>query len=445
MNCSAETRGPLLVLMPNGRLDAFGANELDQDIQQRLTDDIVCVTVDMIGVRYLSSAGLRTLMALGKRLAQRGGALALANVQGYCRSVIDIAGCAAVFPIFESAAEAVAHCGDVIREQASLDEWDGLEEVERDCGEFRIIPAGDDEGGIEILGHIRDVLYARITPAHLCSKRFYETEYSIGLGGLGDQVDDYFGIMGEMITIGGTMVWLPTDGHDTPDFLIPRTDTGEVTLRTAFNASISGGFNELTMFDSAEENGTAISALYRALFAISKTRRDDYRGIIGIAVRAQMASVFGSGVTKSPVEDIAPANGEMIIDKSNIAEWFDCDSAPRHTDVTCLISGIGADLTVDLSAYDEEQLNSVFYMHPANVGGKTELLHNHGVIFTELPMPDRAANLEKEIKAVVEQGDFLDMRHLLDSSTVRRALIGVSYTQTLRRDPRGTILNEEKH
>ena len=47
---------------------------------------------------------------------------------------------------------------------------------------------------------------ARVTPAHVFSKTFSEKAYSIGLGGLGDKLDDYFTLMGEMITIGGTMV-----------------------------------------------------------------------------------------------------------------------------------------------------------------------------------------------------------------------------------------------
>ena len=129
-----------------------------------------------------------------------------------------------------------------------------------------------------MLGDVRDVLHARITPAHLCSKRFSETEYSIGLGGLGDRLEDYFPLMGEMITVGGTMVWLPTDGHDTPDFLIPRKDTGQITLRTVFNVVIAGGFNELMRFESGAAEGTPIDVLYRALFDLARQRRPIIEG-----------------------------------------------------------------------------------------------------------------------------------------------------------------------
>ncbi len=290
---------------------------------------------------------------------------------------------------------------------------------------------------IEVPGDIKHVLYSRITVGHLCSKRFSEAEYSIGLGGLGGRTDDYFQIMGEMITIGGTMVWLPSDGHDTPDFLIPQTDSGEVTLRTAFNVSMAGEFNEFMVFESSEDRGTPIDALYRALFDLSRKRRPDFKGVLGLAMRAQMASVFGSGVKRSPIFEFAPADGQMIIDPGHIEEWFEFDTKSRHAGVTALICGIGADLSADLSVYDERMLNSVFYLHPANIGSKTMLLHNHGVIFTELPMKERVVNLGEEIRDVIAEGDFIDMRHLLDGSALTRAMIGVSYIQAFRPDPRG--------
>jgi hypothetical protein len=53
-----------------------------------------------------------------------------------------------------------------------------------------------------------------------------------------------------------------------------------------------------------------------------------------------------------------------------------------------------------------------------------------------MPMPAKAVSLEQEIKNVVEKGEFVDMRHLLDSSAIRSALIGVNYIQEFRNDTR---------
>ena len=115
----------------------------------------------------------------------------------------------------------------------------------------------------------------------------------------------------------------------------------------------------------------------------------------------------------------------------------DFDATPRHGGATALICGVGADLTTDLSTYEQEEMNSVFYLNPAQARNTRELLHNHGVLFSPLPFPEQPVSLEAEIKRVVDEGDFIDMRHLLDRSTIRQALFGVSYIQSFRRDPRG--------
>lgn len=57
------------------------------------------------------------------------------------------------------------------------------------------------------------------------------------------------------------MVWLPTDGHDTPDFLIPRKDTGKVTIHTGFNAALDGTFNDIIFARSKSETGFAVDDL----------------------------------------------------------------------------------------------------------------------------------------------------------------------------------------
>lgn len=419
MKINSRLENKTLVLSLQGRLDAFHGGELQKVIDQNMSDQqVICSVMDMSGVDYLSSAGLRVILALYKNLRKRDGSLVLTGLQDYCRDVIEMAGFTPTLPQFSSVDEALAFCRQVITEKNCLENWDVLETFKADCGTFRFIPGSKEPGVVLVMGDVKDVLYSRVSVNHLCSKKFSETEFSIGLGGLGNQLEDYYPIMGEMMTIGGTMVWLPTDGHDTPDFLIPKKDTGQVTLRTGFNVSISGGFNELMMFDSSEEGGTTITTLYRTLFQMARCRRPDFHGVIALAIRAQMSSVFGSGILKSPIVDFAPINGEMVTAPSNSAEWFEFDHAPRHTDVTGLICGVGADLTADLHYYDQDMFNAVFYINPANVGSNDLQLHNHAVVFSRMPMAPKAVNLEKEIRHIVDNGEFIDMRHLLDSSAI---------------------------
>ena len=437
MNISSEVHNRNLLVKIQGRLDAFGAKELEGHLKIHVGKEPLCTIIDMASVDYISSAGLRVLLKLEQLLNGRGGHAILASVQSYCLEVIELAGFSQFLRVFATLDEALAFCDQTIKSASSRDGWRLAQSFHLGSGTFHVLPAASEIGVIEVLGDISDVLWSRVTPSHLKSKLFFDTEYSIGLGGLGNQINDYFGIMGEMITIGGTMVWLPTDGHDTPDFLIPKSDTGRVTLKTAFNVTIGGGFNELLTFRSSAASGATIEMLYRDLFDLARKRAPSFKGVLGVALRAQMSSVYGSGVKRSPIDRHAPSDGEWIAHPSHFADWFDVDSEPRHENVTGLICGVGADLISDLSCYDQRLLNSVFYLHPANVGRQTMMLHNHAVIFSELPMSDHPLSLETEIGSVVENGDFCDMRHLLDRSSITRAVVGVSYTQEFRRETSG--------
>ena len=439
MEIRVQKKETALSILLVGRFDAFGANQLDAHLKTDLDESIASVVFILEGVNYLSSAGLRVLLATYKSMQARKGVMALSGVQPYCREVIEMTGFGKTFPMFETEADAETYCRIATQQQEPPEQPAAATEQRiLPSGVFRFVPGADNACAAEILGDIRDILHSRVTAETIYSKRFFDKEYSIGMGGLGPRLEDYLNLLGEMITIGGTMVWLPTDGNDTADFLIPKTDQGDVMIRTGFNVSIKGAPGEYAHFKSSEANGTPIGMLYRHLFALARERRRDFRGALGLVIRAQLGAVYGSGIKKSAVVQNAPANGKMILHESNLADWFDSDAAPRHTRVTGLIVGLGADLTADLSDYSEEDFNRVFYMHPVNIGGKQELLHNHAVMFNEqTPVPSDPAALETEIRRVIDQGTFLDMRHLLDSSTVTEALIGIHYIQSFRPDPEG--------
>lgn len=424
MDLQFNPRGKAVVVSLAGRLDAHGALEAEQGLAD-IGKGPEMVVLDLDKVPYLSSAGVRLFVALHKTLQARGGKLFLARLQPYCLEVIKVTGLASVLNIRKDLDEALAEAGPEARQWRS------------NGGRFAFHPGSDKSGGIEVLGKIEDVLAARVTPEMVKSKRFSAKEYSLGLGALGPSVNDVMPLIGEMITIGGTMVWLPTDGNDTPDFLVPHADSEAVVIRTGFNASIAGEFNEYVEFESDDPAGLSMDALYRALFDLAKQRRPDYRGVIAIALRGEVSEVYGSGVTRSPIAAHAPENGKWITDPSNFPSWFEFDQEPRHRNMTGLICGVGVDLDADLSGFNQECLQATFYINPANSGGMREMLHNHGVFFSSRPFGEKPWNLEGEIARVVEEGDFVDMRHLLDKTAITRAVIGVVYVQDFSPDSEG--------
>ena len=409
-----------------GRLDGFGAKEAEK-LSLPLAPGSSLV-FDCPELSYISSAGVRFLLAVQKDAAAKGAKLALSSLQPFCASVLEMSGLSGIIPVYGSSAEAVRELRD-----RGTGGGDG-ERCLTDAGIFIFHAVSSAAGTIDILGDIANVIDCAITPELVADKPFFETEYSLGLGALGGKPDEYLPVMGEAIMLAGTMVWLPTDGNDTPDYMIPRKASTSVVLHTGFNASIRGGFNEFVEFTAAPGRPAGVRDIYRAFFDLSRKRRPEYRGVLGLAMRAEIHEAFGAGITKSPLLVNRPANGKMITDPSNYDEWFESDKTPRNQGATALICGAGEDLTADLSQIDQELLRRMFYINPANKASQNEVLHNHAVFFRGAPPPGGTRDMDVEMRRVVDVGEFIDMRHLLDQTTVTSALIGVNYVQEVRED-----------
>jgi anti-anti-sigma factor len=65
------------------------------------------LVVDLGDLAYISSMGLRTLLAIGKTLQGKGGALRICRLTGLVKQVFEITGMYRVFPIYESAESAL--------------------------------------------------------------------------------------------------------------------------------------------------------------------------------------------------------------------------------------------------------------------------------------------------------------------------------------------------
>jgi len=411
-----------------GRLDGFGAKEAEKLVPPVAPGS--ALVFDCSELSYLSSAGVRVMLAAHKAAAAQGAVVVLAAVQPYCASVLEMSGLAGVIPVYGSPGEAVHELNNRGADGTRA------EKCETKTGVFIFHPVGSTAGTIDILGEVGNVIDCAITQENVVGKPFFETEYSLGVGALGAKPEDYLPLMGEAIMVAGAMVWLPTDGNNTPDYMIPRKASTTVVMQTGFNASIRGGFNEFVEFTAAPGRPASVRDIYRALFDLAKTRRPEYRGVLGLAMRAEIHEAFGAGIMKSPLLTNRPANGKMITDPSNYDAWFESDKTPRNQGTTALICGAGEDLTADLSQIDQELLRRMFYINLANKASQDEVLHNHAVFFRNAPAPGGTRDMDVEMRRVVDEGEFVDMRHLLDQTTVSSALIGVSYVQEVREDVR---------
>lgn len=90
-----------------GRVDSSNASELGTELDRTIDDGNTNLVLDLGGVEYMSSAGLREMVRVLKRVKRTGGDLRIANPSDRVREVLELAGLDTIFEIFPTQVEAV--------------------------------------------------------------------------------------------------------------------------------------------------------------------------------------------------------------------------------------------------------------------------------------------------------------------------------------------------
>jgi stage II sporulation protein AA (anti-sigma F factor antagonist) len=104
-----EERDGVFVARLKGEIDMTNADELSRLIGRSVSNAALGIVLDLSGVMYLDSAGIRLLFELGNRLRQRGQRIGLAvGEEAPLRKVLRLTNVAGLMPVFETVEQARA-------------------------------------------------------------------------------------------------------------------------------------------------------------------------------------------------------------------------------------------------------------------------------------------------------------------------------------------------
>lgn len=92
INVTDEPKGEALVLRIRGRLDAVASPEAERIVFDYINKGNAKLLIDLSGVDYLSSAGLRMLLSITKKLKTLSGKLILFSVTLNVMDVLKMSG-----------------------------------------------------------------------------------------------------------------------------------------------------------------------------------------------------------------------------------------------------------------------------------------------------------------------------------------------------------------
>ncbi len=107
MHVDWETKDRVAVAKVTGRIDSANFAEFQRVLESGVDSDAETAIMDFEQVAFISSAGLRVVLMLGKQLRKRGAKLALCSLKDSIREVFSVSGFDRIIPIHASETQAI--------------------------------------------------------------------------------------------------------------------------------------------------------------------------------------------------------------------------------------------------------------------------------------------------------------------------------------------------
>lgn len=108
MELTTTTMDQAVAMKATGRMDAVTAPAFEQECLRLREEGNTKVIVDLSGLEYISSAGLRVILGAGKALKKEGGILVFCGMSAMVKEVFEISGFSTIFSVHDTMEEALA-------------------------------------------------------------------------------------------------------------------------------------------------------------------------------------------------------------------------------------------------------------------------------------------------------------------------------------------------
>jgi anti-sigma B factor antagonist len=107
LDLSDRTIDDVTIVDLDGKMNTSTSPDADAYLSQLIAGGSNKLLLNMMGVDYISSSGLRVVLATGKKLGGAGGKLAFCGLNPSVGEVFRVSGFNSIFPVFDSEEEAL--------------------------------------------------------------------------------------------------------------------------------------------------------------------------------------------------------------------------------------------------------------------------------------------------------------------------------------------------
>ena len=363
-----------------GRLDANWAGHLDDYINSLVREGAHRLILNMSGVQYMSSAGIRTLVTHYKKIKSIGGLFLLEDLSEGVAQVLEMVGMTSMLTEKEEEAPVI------VKERSNL--------LERCQYRFENEPLSDLQMSLRLTGNPALSLTSGFTADDNVKFRFKSNSYALGLGAIGEGFHDCKSRFGEFLALGDALVYKPADGSKIPDYIL-RTGKLEPEINSLYSLHAEGSFSNRIIFDPITANTSiSVSELVTSLAASS-----DLKQFLFLII-AESDGVVGTSLNAPPVD------GNLLFEFPAIREKIHFTTEPAYPRM----------LSVSLGFYSYEPDETIRPFLRPDKPGSSSFIHIHTAIFPYQSLPKNEKSANKLVQNLFENSHVIDVLHLINDT-----------------------------
>lgn len=376
MEISRQSSGDLVVLQLAGRLDANWCNHVESALATAVREGEHRLHLDMNAVSYISSAGIRVLLACYKQLRAINGLFGVVRPSDAVRSVLELSGLQMLIASETAASTTTDDTGNKLASPSAA---------------YELFTLGSGGMKIDLVGDPA-ALARGIGSTQPATRRFDSSTVALGIGALGGSFTENASRCGEMLAVAGVAAFQPADGSSRPDFMLSEgalVPEGHLVL----GLSAQGTFTQLMRFEANDEDRRiGITELMQTALECSGANA------AVIAAVTETAGLVGATLRQSPTA----STGDERFGFPQIRDWLSFTSERSFRDTTSLIVGVVAKPG---SACDA-------LLRPLAKG--SDLLgHLHAAVFPYRPLRKGRIDLKPSVSALFDGQSLQNVLHLI--------------------------------
>ncbi|MCX6224968.1 MAG: STAS domain-containing protein [Bacteroidia bacterium] len=363
-----------------GRLDANWAGHLDDYLNSLVREGSYHINLNMAGVQYLSSAGIRILANQYKKIKKIGGVFVLEDLSGAVSEVLKMVG---MLNILTEGAQEPAPTEKAESQFTEINRY-----------RFDIESLSNELMTIRLTGNPGLALTSGFTASDNQKIKFSDNRYGIGIGAIGEGFDDCKSRYGEFLALGDALVYKPSDGSKIPDYTV-KTGRLEPEINALCSVQAEGNFSNRITFEPMELSPSiSLGDLANGFVQTSGLSQFVFLMI------AESGGLVGMSLSSPPV------GGKSLFEFPGIRENINFTTEPAYSRMLAVSLGFYA-------LYPEEPLKS--FLRPVKPGSSA-YIHTHIAVFPFQALPKKEISAGNLVLNLFESSIVEDLLHLIFDS-----------------------------